>query len=55
MSKNGGDQRQAAKKQKIIPPSQIKNFFNSQQPYNKFDPAQQTYLEDLVLYITKGY
>jgi len=48
-------QRQATKKQKTIPPFQVTNFFNNQQPYNKFDLAQQTFLEDLVLYIAKGY
>jgi hypothetical protein len=43
------------KETKKIPPSQIIDFFNSQRPYNKFDLTQQTFLEDLVLYITKGY
>jgi hypothetical protein len=38
-SKDGGDQRQATKKRKTIPP-QIINFFNNQRPYNKFDHAQ---------------
>ncbi len=42
-------------KSKTIPPSQITNFFNNQRPYNKFDHAQQTLLEDLVLYIAKDY
>jgi hypothetical protein len=54
-SKDGGDQRQATKKWKTIFPSQITNFFNNQRPYNKFDLAQQAFLEDLVLYIAKGY
>jgi hypothetical protein len=54
-SKDGGDERQAAKKQKTIPPFQITNFFGNHQRYNKSDPTEQTFLEDLVLYIAKGY
>ncbi len=53
-SKHGGDQKQIGKKWKRIPP-QITNFLGNQRLHNKFDAAQQTFLEDLVLYIAKGY
>jgi hypothetical protein len=46
-------EKQALKKRKIDPPFQIINFFGNQQPYNKSNPLQQTFLEDLILYVTK--
>jgi hypothetical protein len=43
-------------KKKDIPPSMIANFFGNQHHYNKVNLAQHTkFLEDLVLYIAKGY
>jgi hypothetical protein len=39
-SKYGRDQRQVARKRKTIPPSQITDFFDNHQPYNKCDPTQ---------------
>jgi hypothetical protein len=47
--------KQGTKKRKIVPPFQITNFFGSQQPYHKLYLLHQTFLEDLVLYVTKGY
>ncbi len=48
-------EKQRTKKKKIVPPFQMINVFGNQWPYNKSDPLQQTFLEDLVLYVVKGY
>ncbi len=47
--------KQGTKKRKIVPLSQIIDFFGNQQPYHKLDSVQQAFLEDMVLFVTKGY
>ena len=36
-------------------PSAITDYYGRTSPYGKNDVAQQRFLEDLVLYIAKGY
>jgi hypothetical protein len=43
------------KKGKLTPLFKSFFFFGNQKPYNKSNPLQQTFLEDLVLYVTKVY
>ncbi len=43
------------RKGKTTPPSQITQFFGNQKPYNKSNLIQLAFLENLVLYITKGF
>jgi hypothetical protein len=50
-----GPQGETTKKRKNIPPFLIIEFFGTQQPYNKIDPTQHAFFEDLILYIMKGY
>jgi hypothetical protein len=40
---------------KTIPISQIMKFFSCHKPYIKLNSTQLAFLEDLVLYIAKGY
>jgi hypothetical protein len=35
-------------------PKSRTNFFGTQLPYNKSNPLQQAFFEDLVLYVAKG-
>jgi hypothetical protein len=44
------NERQVAKKRRIVPP-----FFGNHKPYTIFNPTQQDFLEDLMLYIAEGY
>jgi hypothetical protein len=55
MTKTTKNHKEATKKRKTIPPSQIMELFYSHKPYNKLDPTQCAFPEDLVLYIVKGY
>jgi hypothetical protein len=48
-------QWESKKKRKNILPFMIIEFFGYQQPYNKIDPMQHAFLENMVLYIAKGY
>ncbi len=43
------------KKGKLTPLFKSYFFQSNQKPYNKSNPLQQTFLEDLVLYVTKVY
>ncbi len=47
--------KQGSNNRKIVPPSQITDFFGSQRPYHKLDPLHWASLEDLVLNFAKGY
>lgn len=47
--------RSLAKKRKQLTPLAITGFFGSANPYKKGDPAEERFLEDLVLHIAKGY
>jgi hypothetical protein len=47
--------QQLAKKMVGIISSAIIDFFGSPNPYKQHDEQQQKFLEDLVLYICKGY
>jgi hypothetical protein len=49
------ENRQQHRKRKVAPPSQITSFFGTTIPYYKSDPTQHVFIEDLCLYITKGY
>jgi hypothetical protein len=56
MTKIAKNHKEATKKKrKTIPPSQIMEFFYNHKPYNKLNPTQCAFPEDLVLYIAKGY
>jgi hypothetical protein len=46
---------QLAKKRVGVTNSAITNFLGSSNPYKQHDEQQQKFLEDLVLYICKGY
>ncbi len=43
------NEKQVAKKKRIVPPSYITNFFS------KSNQTQPDFLKDLMLYIVKGY
>ena len=47
--------RQKTKKRKDVQPSAITEFFAGQKSYHKGDVQQKHFLEDLVLFIAKGY
>ena len=47
--------RQKTKKRKIVQPSTITEFFSGQKSYQKCDIQQKYFIEDLVLFIAKGY
>jgi hypothetical protein len=49
------NETQVAKKRKTILVFEITIFFGNYRPYTKFDPTQQDFLENLMLYIVKGY
>jgi hypothetical protein len=56
MKEMDAPQREARKKRKISFLLWSLSFLASyQQPYNKIDPMQHAFLEDMVLYIAKGY
>ena len=46
--------RQKSKKRNQSTPSAIIEFFGSGRPYNKHDPTQRTFMEDLTLYIVES-
>ncbi len=50
-----GGSRQKCKKKKTITPLAIIDFFGGGTGYKKNDHAQLKFIEDLVLYIAKGY
>lgn len=50
-----GSARKKSKTRPTIPPSEITSFFGAQRPYNKSDPAQVKFMEDLLLFICKSY
>ncbi len=41
-------EKQGTNKRKIVPLSQITNFFGNQGPYHKSDSLHQTFFEDLM-------
>jgi hypothetical protein len=47
--------QQATKKKVGVTNSVITNFFGFSNPYKQHNEQQQKFLEDLVLYICKGY
>jgi hypothetical protein len=49
------NETQVAKKRKTILVFEITIFLGNYRPYTKFDPTQQDFLENLMLYIVKGY
>ncbi|KAJ7552447.1 hypothetical protein O6H91_06G055400 [Diphasiastrum complanatum] len=49
------DARHPTKKRNLPSSSAITSFYGSSTPYKKEDDQQQCFLEDLVLYIVKGY
>ena len=51
----GETARQKSKKRKGAPPSSITTYFGNTKPYAKNDVQQQRFIEDLVLFIAKGY
>ena len=51
----GDTARQKSKKRKGAPPSSITAYFGNTKPYAKNDVQQQRFIEDLVLFIAKGY
>ena len=51
----GETARQKTKKRKGAPPSSITAYFGNTKPYAKNDVQQQRFIEDLVLFIAKGY
>jgi hypothetical protein len=50
-----GPQQKTTKKRKNISPYLITKFFGNHWPYNKIGLMQYAFLEDLILYIIKGY
>jgi hypothetical protein len=44
-----------SKQCKGVAPSTITEYFGSQQPYKSFDPMQICFIEDLMLFVAKGY
>ena len=54
-AEEGDTARQKTKKRKGAPPSSITAYFENTKPYAKNDVQQQHFLEDLVLFIAKGY
>ena len=54
-AEEGDRARQKTKKRKGAPPSDITAYFGNAKPYAKNDVQQQRFLEDLVLFIAKGY
>ena len=54
-AEEGDTARQKTKKRKGAPPSSITAYFGNTKPYAKNDVQQQRFLEDLVLFIAKGY
>jgi hypothetical protein len=54
-ARGNGLQQKTIKKRKIIFPFFIIEFFGKHQLYNKTNLVQHEFLEDIILYITKGY
>jgi hypothetical protein len=48
-------EKQVTKKRKIVPPFQITIFFGSLHFYNESYPLQYSFMENLMLYVAKGY
>lgn len=55
MTKIATNHKEAAKKKENNPPFTNHGFFYNRKLYNKLNPTQCAFLEDLVLYIAKGY
>jgi hypothetical protein len=50
-----GPRHEKNKKCKGVAPSTITKYFGSQQLYKSFDPTQICFIEDLMLFVVKGY
>jgi hypothetical protein len=50
-----GPRRERKKKCKGVAPSTITKYFGSQQLYKSFDPTHIRFIEDLMLFVVKGY